>query len=303
MRVILSRKGFDGINGGMPSPIMPNGDMISMPIPSDGDRDRYSALTYKGKTYLKILRELKPSFPHCRCHLDPDLDVKRRIVRIRKWKPAFGQIGSSAAHLLKTNNIGSGDIILFFGNFHHVEEIAGRYRYVRHSGDFYCDNDVQVIWGYLQVGEVIVDPRRILHEYPWHPHACKSRLKELSNVLIIPKKHLSFAPKQSGWGVLPYSKERVLTKKGAGKATWNHNSVYAPSNITSRRRNCAANNGIYYSGIWQELGLRQSRATSEWARKIILGTIKKATPRAGLKTGMKEYDADLDRDLDDLIKK
>jgi hypothetical protein len=32
MKVILSRKGFDGVNGGMPSPIMPNGDTVSMPI-------------------------------------------------------------------------------------------------------------------------------------------------------------------------------------------------------------------------------------------------------------------------------
>ena len=46
MKVILSRKGFDGSNGGMPSLIMPNGDMVSMPIPSPGDADAYDELFY-----------------------------------------------------------------------------------------------------------------------------------------------------------------------------------------------------------------------------------------------------------------
>ena len=47
MKIILSRKGFDSQNGKTPSPIMPNGDLISMPIPS-GDKDRYQGLVYQG---------------------------------------------------------------------------------------------------------------------------------------------------------------------------------------------------------------------------------------------------------------
>ena len=34
MKVILSRKGFDSASGGYPSPILPNGTLLSMPIPS-----------------------------------------------------------------------------------------------------------------------------------------------------------------------------------------------------------------------------------------------------------------------------
>ena len=34
MKIILSRKGFDSSNGGIPSPIMPDGTLISMPIPA-----------------------------------------------------------------------------------------------------------------------------------------------------------------------------------------------------------------------------------------------------------------------------
>ncbi|WP_048131636.1 Nmad3 family putative nucleotide modification protein [Methanothrix soehngenii] len=42
MKVILSRKGFDSEFGGYPSPILPNGQMISLPIPDQNEELRYS---------------------------------------------------------------------------------------------------------------------------------------------------------------------------------------------------------------------------------------------------------------------
>ena len=270
MKVILSRKGFDGSNGGMPSLIMPNGDMVSMPIPSPGDADAYDDLFYGEKSYRQILRELRGSFKARKCHLDPDLEQLRRAKRIRGWKPAFGQIGAAASHLENAIGISPGDLFLFFGNFHCVEEHDGRYRYVHRSGDFYRDHDLQVIWGYLQIGEVIRDPERIRKEYPWHPHAGKRRLLQATNMLIIPRKHLSFAPSRPGCGILPYSRERVLTKRNGNKATWKYNSVYASSAIVSHRKNMADGSGVFYPGIWQELGLKPSAATSRWARAMVL---------------------------------
>ena len=47
MKVILSRKGFDSMNGSCPSPIMPDGTLLSMPIPSD-DEANYDDLYYNG---------------------------------------------------------------------------------------------------------------------------------------------------------------------------------------------------------------------------------------------------------------
>jgi hypothetical protein len=44
-KVILSRKGFDSSCGGYPSPILPDGTMISLPIPA-GDNENVSP-TYK----------------------------------------------------------------------------------------------------------------------------------------------------------------------------------------------------------------------------------------------------------------
>ena len=88
----LSRKGFASANGGMPSLIMPNGDLVSMPIPSPGDVCAYDQLRYGGKTYRQILKELAPRKRFTRCHLDPDIAGDRLIEKPRGWMPAFGQI-------------------------------------------------------------------------------------------------------------------------------------------------------------------------------------------------------------------
>ena len=271
MKVVLSRKGFDSANGGMPSLIMPNGDLVSMPIPSPEDVCAYDQLWYGGKTYRQILKELAPKKRFTRCHLDPDIDGDRLIEKPCGWMPAFGQISASASYLINTVSLSPGDIFLFFGNFRRVEEIDGRYRFVRRTGDFYQDKPIQLIWGYLQVGEIITDAKEIVSRFPWHPHAAKCRLRENSNMLVVPRKYLSFSPTRSGCGLLRYDIRRVLTKRGENKATWKFNKVYGPRNIiiAKQRRNMSAT-GVYYPGIWQELGLKDSPETTSWVKEIVL---------------------------------
>ena len=268
MKVILSRKGFDGTNGGMPSPIMPNGDAMSMPIPSD-DRVSYRELKYGKMTYWSILKDLKPSFHEARCHLDPDLDSRRLVCRPKGWKPAFGQIGTSSSYLINTVGLKPGDLFLFFGNFRFVEEQEGKLRFTRRTGDFYHDKPIQLIWGYLQVGEIITDGNRIRREYDWHPHARADRTREPSNMLVVPTEELSFAKSRPGCGLLPFSEDRVLTKPGATKATWRYNRVYSPESIIGNRKSMSSD-GIFYSGIWQELGLKESAEATNWACHVVL---------------------------------
>ena len=59
MKVILSRKGFDSAFGGYPSPILPSGEMVSLPIPFN-DAIRYSDLSISGSTYYDLMADLKP---------------------------------------------------------------------------------------------------------------------------------------------------------------------------------------------------------------------------------------------------
>ena len=80
MKVILSRKGFDSSNGGIVSPIFEDGTLVSFPIPTD-DKDRFSDLQYAGIPYSRLLSDLNyKGGKHC--HIDPDLDSKRRIKEL-----------------------------------------------------------------------------------------------------------------------------------------------------------------------------------------------------------------------------
>ena len=131
MKIILSRKGFDSANGGIVSPIMEDGTLISFPIPSD-DKDNFEDLIYGGQPYTKILQDLKYKEPpkYHNCHLDPDLIIDRRKNKIDGWCPIFGQVNSSAVYLLENVKVEEGDLFLFFGNYHKVRCVDGKYQYI-----------------------------------------------------------------------------------------------------------------------------------------------------------------------------
>lgn len=268
MKTILSRKGFDSANGGIVSPIFDDGSLVSLPIPSN-DADTYSDFSYDGMSYETILKDLHYKSGKWHCHADPDLDQERRNKPIEGWVPAFGQINSSASYL---RNIGvkEGDVFLFFGNFHLVEKHDGKLRYVRRTGDFYKDRDIQVIWGYLQVGEIL-ETAEDQEKLWWHPHAKGFRPSERTNIIFKATERLSFDPDKPGAGLLPFEKKRVLTLEGSSKATWKRNQVYDTGRICGNRRNSARHpeTGIYYAGIWQELGLKESDKCIEWTKSII----------------------------------
>ena len=270
MKIILSRKGFDSSNGGIVSPIMEDGTLVSLPIPSD-DRDRFDDLVYCGHSYAKILQDLNykenPSYPNC--HVDPDLTMDRRKTRIEGWCPIFGQVSSSAIYLMENVKVEVGDLFLFFGNYHKVQYSNGKYQYIKKTGDFYSDNDLQVIWGYMQVGDIIQDPEE-QRKYSWHPHSDGDRIRIPSNVMFKAREKLSFNENLPGAGVLKYREDRVLTAENCNKATWVKRSVYDVDAIIGKRKNSSKNtNGIYYAGIWQELGLHESLECEEWAKLIV----------------------------------
>ena len=267
MKVILSRKGFDSSNGGCPSPIMPDGTLLSMPIPSN-DEIGYDELLWGNDSYKDILGQLKPRKEYGNCHLDPDIRGNIRKNTIADWKPAFGQI-SAAQGVLNNAGVEPGDLFLFFGWFRPVEKTNKGYRFVRKdSGDFYSFADMQVIYGYMQVGEIIKKPERI-REYYWHPHSSKDRTEDKTNALYIPVESLSFDPSRKGYGVLDFRKDRVLTMEGKSRGVWNEYEFLKPEHIYGKKKNSAKDAGLYYCGIWQELVVFESDGLLEWVREII----------------------------------
>ena len=58
MKVILSRKGFDSKNGGYPNPILPDGRMVSLPIPIKYEHICYNNLRLRDTTYYSLMKRL-----------------------------------------------------------------------------------------------------------------------------------------------------------------------------------------------------------------------------------------------------
>ncbi len=268
MKVILSRKGFDQSNGGCASPILPDGTMLSLPIPSNDDI-KFSDLRYGGKSYYDIVKSINPKFSAERCHLDPDIRPGIRKTAVPNWKPAFGQI-SSAQTALKNAGVDVGDIFLFFGWFRHVRETENGYKFItRHqSGNFYDYADLHAVYGYMQVGEIITDKSEI-EKYPWHPHASAEHTAYKSNALYIPAEKLSLNPSIPGFGTLGYRKDRVLTMENKSRAVWNYYDFLAPDRVYGNRKNSDENGGLFYGGIWQELIVNESEELMEWVSKIL----------------------------------
>jgi putative DNA base modification enzyme with NMAD domain len=169
LKIVLSRKGFDASNGGVPSPILPDGRLVPLPIPAKHDPHSYDEVTINGLPLGPLVEELSArKIKRTRtCHLDPDLD-EASLPRVPAWRPAFGQIDAAQTHLTQ-QNVGIGDLFLFFGWFRAVEEIDGRQRYVLGAPDLH------VIYGWMEIGRVIrladrTNPADSLAPFADHPH-------------------------------------------------------------------------------------------------------------------------------------
>ena len=152
MRIILSRKGFDSALGGVPSPVLPDGTLVSLPIPYAHSPYTYGDLRAAGLDAGRLVEQLTrgrlPRTQHT--HLDPDLRADS-LPRPAGWRPLFGQAGAAQTHLAR-QGVGPGDLFLFFGWFRQTERVHGAYRYARSAPDLH------VIYGWLQVERVVPLP-------------------------------------------------------------------------------------------------------------------------------------------------
>jgi hypothetical protein len=238
----------------------------NMPI-LDTSGISFSDIAWNGISYADILKQLKPDGTYVNCHVDPDIR-ENRVEPVKGWKPAFGQC-QAAEGQLRNAEVEPGDIFLFFGWFRRVEETAEGYKYVKRSGDdFYSGNDLQVIYGYMQVCEKITDQEQI-RKYYWHPHSSDVHTGLVNNVLYLPTDKLSIAPNLKGYGTLDYCRDRVLTMKGKGRATWNDYSFLMPEHVYGHKKNSAKDGGLYYAGQWQELIINESKGLREWVTQVV----------------------------------
>ena len=267
MKIILSRKGFDSANGGCPSPILPDGTLLSLPIPASSGIG-YDSLRWGEKTYSQLLAQLRPGKEFPFCHLDPDIREGVRSRSVPGWKPAFGQVGAPQG-LLANAGVAPGDLFLFFGWFRQTEEKDGQLSYVgKRREDPSRGRDKHVVFGYLQIGEILTDPAGIT-AYSWHPHGDEAHLRDGTNALYLPRERLSFLPERKGYGVLDYREDRVLTLEGQNRGTWKALDFLMPEHVYGKRKNSAGGPGLYYGGLWQELVVFESPGLLDWAKGLL----------------------------------
>ena len=228
MRLILSRKGFDSGSGGCPSPIFPDGTMLSLPIPDKSSRIAYQEIQQQGVNIGQLVVDLTGDirrFGHY-AHLDPDLD-RDALPRAEGWLPLLGQTGAAQGHLRK-QSVQAGDLFLFFGLFRPVERARNGWRFVRQAVAKH------VLWGWLQVGEICEVDELPPDALPWaryHPHFQGQR--DGNNTLYIAADGLRLngtdidAP---GAGRFRQIEDRlILTDPDAGSLTrWRLPSVFYP---------------------------------------------------------------------------
>ncbi len=237
MRLILSRKGFDSSAGGMPSPILPDGRLASLPIPAPGAPTTYGEVRHQGESLSKLLECLKPgrAWSEQACHLDPDL-CAQSIPRAPGWRPTFGQIGAAQSHLNK-HGVGEGDLFLFFGWFRETTPTSKGLRFKPGAPDLH------VIFGWLQIGEKHHDMDALRARCPWtadHPHVNeRARVSTWGDwthntvYLAAPKLRLADAPSSTpGGGLFPaYSDRLRLTAPAQLKrSVWRLPPWFAPDN-------------------------------------------------------------------------
>ncbi|MGH8122101.1 MAG: hypothetical protein ACREPT_04960 [Rudaea sp.] len=221
MKVILSRKGFDGQNGGIPSPILPDGRLLPLPIPSRRDQNTLVDLRYLGSDVSTIPADLSRGKHDLstRIHLDPALE-RANGNHSPGWRPMLGQTGSAQGHL-RSQGVGVGDVFLFFGWFREVESRANTWRYVPKAPNLH------VLFGWIEVGAVVPISREresALTKMPWiadHPHiAGRHYDADLHNTLYVAasrSKWLRALPSQGGGRFLQYDDSLRLTAPNTSK--------------------------------------------------------------------------------------
>lgn len=192
MKIILSRKGFDSSSGGAPSPIFPDGKLLSLPIPDKTSTLAYGDITGNNwATVGELVHQLAGLPSTHRAHLDPDLRFQS-IRRTKGWRPIFGQTGSAESHL-RNQNVGEGDIFLFFGLFRPVERPNSKWQYVRGS------RPIHALFGWLQIASPIVVSAWPTTEKWAHYHPHFDRESDPRNVIYDSSERLALPDFSSGY--------------------------------------------------------------------------------------------------------
>lgn len=273
MKVVLSRKGFDSECGGYPSLILPNKEMIMLPIPQNRERYKYSDLsTNNGENLCDIMKSLKKEIissngekkiltKSTQCHLDPDI-CDQAIKRKKDWRGALGQ-ADAAYKVLEHAGVKEGDLFIFFGWYNDVLIENNEYKFAKGNGR-------HTMFGYLQIDKII-QPRydKIPKEIKSHPHAVPKSISSETNTIYVAKDVCTFDKNIKGWGMFEYDEELDLTKKGMSRTCWKLPAFFKGLSITYHNKN-SFKKGYFKSACrGQEFVIEENKDVEKWAINLI----------------------------------
>lgn len=273
MKIILSRKGFDSSYGGYPSLILPDGKMVSLPIPSSNDNFSYADLQIsENLTYMEYMKKISVKIrdkksilldEETRCHLDPDLDRKVLKLRESEWRGCFGQAGAAQA-VLDKHQIDVGDVFLFFGWFNTVCEEDGVLSFSKGDG-------FHAIYGYLQIDKkyyTAVDS--MVPEWAkYHPHMIERRRIRPNNCIYIAKEYSSWDTSIPGYGCFWYDEKLRLSQKGMSRSKWSLPELFRGLKIAYHSADSWKENYFQSAHRGQEFVIQENDDVTQWAIDLI----------------------------------
>jgi len=269
MKIILSRKGFDSSYGEMASPILADGSMLSFPIPLKNHGIEYDNLLVSGvdtaTTLDKLICQLNPKYKWSQgktAHLDPYLSWNNPSMH-----PAFGQADAPLTHL-ESNGVVEGSIFLFFGWFRQAERTNNNeIKFVRNAPD------IHVIYGYLEVDEIL-DTKNISRPVlQYHPHV---KDPYMHDKLFIASKEFSHDKTCLGSGTFKYNQTLQLTKHNQPNRTlWELPECFKDVSITYHPSKDS--NVFKTADIGQEFIVSEDKAVQKWAINLIRDSERSAS--------------------------
>ena len=264
MKIIFSRKGFDSQFGKQPSPVLPDGTLLSLPIPRKNDITTFGNLFYGSKSYFDIITELKPNTTikaDDTCHLDPDIRMNISSPHPQDRNAIFGQC-DAALTLLKKFDIKEEDIFLFFGWFKETEYQNGRLRYKKNVPDLH------IIYGYLQVGEVYRCDEKVPSYARHHAHMHGSFTDVKNNAVYIAGKTFSLQNSLPGSGCFTYHPNLVLTAAGMTRSKWKPHSFFKQA-MTYHHPTSFRETHFQSAAQGQEFIMEGSDELIDWVTKLV----------------------------------
>lgn len=279
MKIILSRKGFDSGYGGYPSPILPDGRLLSFPIPDIDSPIKYSNLYLsQNKNFTELIFELignevkiegvgKRPIKNIGCHLDPDID-STIYKRAKDWKALFGQAGAAHSHLLN-QNVSVNDIFLFFGWFREVELIDGKYKYSKTD-----KKGKHVIYGYMQVGEIKkINSNNFDDWMLYHPHILRGANATDTDHIYIANETLTFDSSLPGFGTFKYNDNVQLSKNGLSKSKWDLPEIFKNTSISYHTPNSWKDGYFQSAAKGQEFVVDSTPEIEYWMINLLQNSV------------------------------